>query len=447
MLTSFKKLFNSQAFLKLFKNTSWLAAEKFIRMFSALIVGILVARYLGPEQYGKLAYCISVTMLFSMLTHLGLDGMTVRELVKRPEEKAVVMGTVFSMKYAISVVASISMVAFAWFTAEETIVWLLLTCLAISLLLDPKIVFEFWFESRIQGKHTAKAKVLSLLGASLYKIMLVAFSVSLYWFGFAYLLEAMLLLLLLFWFYRQTSELATHNWYFSSKEAKALLSRSWMVMIGSACAMIYKKVDQAMLMWLQGAEEVGVYAVAAQLSEVWNFLPMVIVASVYPILIKLKDKSESEYQTRLQQVFDLLALLAIGLAVCTTIVAEPLINTLFGVEFARSAEVLVIHIWSCIFIFYRALFGKWIHIEQVLMFSLITQGLGAISNVVLNLYLIPLHGAVGAAYATLISYSLASFVSLIFYSKTRSVFVKMCLAFTIPFRINTALKQLASLKK
>lgn len=114
--------------------------------------------------------------------------------------------------------------------------------------------------------------------------------------------------------------------------------------------------------------------------------------------------------------------------------AEYIIDIFFGDVYIKSSSVLVIHIWAAIFIFMRAAFSKWILIESVLVFSLITQGSGAVLNVLLNYFLIPKYGVVGAAYATLASYAMASFISLIFYKKTRPVFFMMCKSLFVVFR-------------
>jgi O-antigen/teichoic acid export membrane protein len=57
---------------------------------------------------------------------------------------------------------------------------------------------------------------------------------------------------------------------------------------------------------------------------------------------------------------------------------------------------------------------------------LLSQVGGALTNLVLNLILIPDFGAIGAAYATLFSYFTASIVSLLFFNHTRSLFLTLC---------------------
>ena len=84
-----------QGFRRYFVNTSWMFAEQLLRMVAGLLVGIWVARYLGPEQFGIFSYAIAFASLFSNIAKLGLDGIVVRDLVKEPEQRGIYLGIVF----------------------------------------------------------------------------------------------------------------------------------------------------------------------------------------------------------------------------------------------------------------------------------------------------------------------------------------------------------------
>ena len=133
-------------------------------------------------------------------------------------------------------------------------------------------------------------------------------------------------------------------------------------------------------------------------------------------------------------MFDSLAVLGMVIALLVTVIAPWLIPWIFGADYAASAAILVIHTWASVFIFMRAALSKWILIENALYFSLLTQGLGALSNVVLNYFLIPLYGGEGAAWGTLVSYAIASFFAVFLYPRTRPVFWLMFNALLAPVR-------------
>ena len=98
LLKNIVQLKNHSGFRKYFANTSWLMAERIIRMTVALFVGVYVARYLGPERFGLLSYANSFVGLFLALATLGLDSIVIRELVKNPESRNELLGTAFGLK-------------------------------------------------------------------------------------------------------------------------------------------------------------------------------------------------------------------------------------------------------------------------------------------------------------------------------------------------------------
>ena len=98
MFNKFKSLKDNQGFMKYFKNTSWLFAEKVLRMIIGLFVGIWVARYLGPEQFGLFAYAQSFVGLFMVVSTLGLDNIIVRELLNDQNTQYDLLGTSFVLK-------------------------------------------------------------------------------------------------------------------------------------------------------------------------------------------------------------------------------------------------------------------------------------------------------------------------------------------------------------
>jgi O-antigen/teichoic acid export membrane protein len=380
-------------------NASWMMAERLLNIGVGFFMAIVLARYLGPEQFGILAYAISMTAIFASAGHMGLAGLVVREVVKQPNAVPETLGTTFMLKLTGVTLGFVLILLYALLFEEVggTEFWMLLI-VATAIFFQTFDVVEYWFQSQVQAKYPAMAKSGSVVLAAGLKLLLVASGAGVIAFAFAHAAQFMIAALILAVLYKGTTRMSLMSWKASFAKARELLSQGWIIYLGSIFAVIYMKIDQVMLKWMVGAEEVGVYAVAAQLSEAWYFLPTAIVA----LLVSL--------------------------------VAGPVISLLFGAEYQNSASILTIHIWAGVFIFMRAAFSRWILIEGALMFSLITQGLGALANIGLNALLIPHYGGEGAAMATLISYAVASYAALLVHKKTRPVFVMMTKSFFTPFR-------------
>jgi len=408
--------------------------DKVIAMGLALVVSIFVARYLGPEQYGILSYALSLSSLFAVATHMGLSGLAVRELVNYPDEHRELMGTIFGIKAIAAILAVIAYMGFIFFTsADYDVEFWVLVLVSGTIVIKPFKVFDHWFKAKVKAKYSSIVSISATLILSVLKILLVFLAAHLIAFAAVYLLQAILIAGLLIYFFRREANFSILEWKFNFKRTKELLAQGWMIMLGAFFAIFYLKIDQVMLRLISGAEEVGIYAVAAKLSEAWYFIPGVIVTSLFPKLLELKERNDQLFKKRLQQLFDLLYSIALTIAIIVTFVAGPVIIFLYGPEFSEASVILSIHIWAGVFIFMRAVFSKWILVEDAIPFSMITQGTGALVNVLLNLVFIPLYGGIGAAIATILSYSMASYFALFFYKKSRKIFWMMTKSLFAPF--------------
>jgi PST family polysaccharide transporter len=194
-------------------------------------------------------------------------------------------------------------------------------------------------------------------------------------------------------------------------------------------------MDQIMLGILVDDSAVGIYAAAARISEVWYFIPVAIVTSFFPALINAKSSDTSLYQNDLQRLNDLLFVSALVIAFGVSLTASWGIEKLFGITYAEAASVLIVHTWVGIFVFMRVLLSKWFITENLLKLSMFSQVLGALANIFLNVQLIPLYGPIGAAYATVISFSVAGYLVLFLHRDLWPMALVVTRSLLLPLRL------------
>jgi len=163
------------------------------------------------------------------------------------------------------------------------------------------------------------------------------------------------------------------------------------------------KIDQVMLQYYIGLPAVGLYAAASRLSEVPYVLPMIIVTALFPAIINARKLSTALYEKRMRHLYSLMFLMALLIILPVTFLSDWIIGLLYGVEFADSAEVLQIHIWACVFVFWGLAMNRWVLAEKLQKKEFYYLFAGMVTNVILNIILIPELGISGAAWATLIS--------------------------------------------
>jgi len=405
----FHKIELSPGFKKYFLNTGWLLFNNIFGMVIALFVGVYVARYLGPNNYGLFSYAGSFVGLFSAIAALGVDNIVVRELIKDEKKRDELLGTTFVLKIIGSILVFIVIVIAVRLTNNDSFTNLLIFIIAIRTIFQSFNVINFYFQSRVLSKYTVYAQIFATILCSVIKLSLIHFNMGLIYFAMVTLLQSIILALGLVGIYIK-QKLNLFNWRPKFDLAKFLLKDSWPLILSGMAISIYMKTDQVMIKNMLDAKAVGNYAVAVRLSEVWYFIPMAITNSLFPAIINAKKISEKLYYERLQKLYDLMTWLAIGIALPITFLSNDIINLLFGIQYQEAAGVLRIYIWAGVSTFLGVASFQYLLVENYTKISFLSTFIGAIINVILNIILIPRYGINGAAIATVISYFVSAFL-------------------------------------
>ncbi|MDF1524993.1 MAG: flippase [bacterium] len=403
-------------------NSGWLVSDKILRLVVGLFVSVLVARYLGPGRFGLLSYAIAFASLFGVLAGLGLENIVIRELVKRPWDQQRLLGTAFFLQFAAGILTwgiVIAVVALLPHGVDGTF-WLVFI-VAISFVFQSVKIVEFHFRSRVEARYIVLGKVVPFLLISAFKVALVLSEAGVAAFAAAFTLEAALEAIGLVVIYRLRGQKPA-GLRFDRDIALRTLSESWPLLLSGLSIMVYMRIDQIMLGQMSGIEEVGLYAAAVRISEVWYFIPTFLAQSAFPIIVQSRGEDQTLYNRRLQDLFSLTCVFSYFMILPLVLFSHVIIVALFGPAYAASGKVVAMHVWGGLFVSLGVVQSTWLVNEGLTRLSLFRTLLGAIANVILNLLLIPVFGIMGAAVATVASYAFAAMFSNLLFQVTRPVF-------------------------
>ena len=403
--------FDQEAFSKYFKNTGMLFVGRIGSLAIKFAVSIFVANYLHPANNGILAGGTVYIYFFSAVATLGLDQYIVKELHAFPESRDKILGTSFWMK----IMAGFACIPLIWlafhiYAAKGTPYHYVLVLSFIGVI-QAFTVIDSYFQSQVQSKYIMQVQIVGNLVSAGIKLFLIFNKMPLVYFVYAYVFDFVLISVGYYFTYQRTDR-NIFNWSYDNRLAKKLLSYSWPLIISGIMISLFMKIDQIMLQNMRGLKEAGAYATVATLSEAWNFVPIVIVTSLFPAILNARRDDMDRYKKRIQHLYDLMVYLSVPVAIVITF-AAPLIYKLYHHEYAYAASVLSVHIWSGIFVFLGAASGQYLIAENFNKLTFIRTGFGAIVNIGLNLLLIPKMGMMGAAIATLAAYAGSTFFLLI----------------------------------
>ena len=420
MIQRITSLFSNQGFIKYGKNTSWLFAEKVLRMTVGLFVGVWVARYLGPDRFGLLSYAQSFVALFAAVAPLGIQGIILRELIKNPEKEKVLMGTAFVLRIAGSILAVFLLFIAIYFTSNDRNTNILIFIIASATIFQSFNVIDIYFQSKVMSKYVVFANFISFFLTSCLKIIFILLNAPLIAFAWVVVFDSFVLTLGFLYFYIKHSKYCIWSLILKKETAVSFLKDGWPLLLSGMVITVYMKIDQLMIKNMLGNKAIGNYAAAVKLSEVWYFIPIIISSSLFPAIVNAKKVSKELYHNRLQKLYDLMVLLGVLIAIPVTFLGGWIVNFLYHSKYNEAGIVLMIHIWSGIFVFLAYASGRWLLAENYQIYSFLRYLIGAILNIILNLYLINSMGIKGAAYATLFSYLFAGFLFDFLFPKLRS---------------------------
>lgn len=405
-------------------NSLWMLLEKVLRIISGILVGVLVARYLGPAKFGTISYALNVIAIFTIFSTLGLDSLVVRELLTRPKQCHAILGTAFWLRFmgGIGVVLLACSYSYIkdWHNAPERTV--VVAIISISIVLQSLTVIDFYFQSKTQGRFAAMNQVFTLAISAFVKIILIVVKAHLYWFAAMAILEALLTALFQLYFYKKNGNLIG-QWRFTIAESKALLLNAWPIIISAFVQIVYQKADQILILrFLQNMDFVGQYAAAVRISEASFFVPVAICAAVFPGIINNRSNPELQLK-RFTQLCSLLIWGALFLSLGGLVFGDWVIHALFKENFYLTPGVFKIHIWSTIPIFYGTAWGMWMLAHNRQKIIIIFQVINLLIYIIASFTLIPKYGVNGAAYTALVTYFGSLSCITLFYRTKESVYI------------------------
>jgi len=407
------------------RNSAWLFADKLVRMVLGIVVGAWMARYLGPELFGNLAYAIALVAIFQAIGKLGLDTIVVRDLARTEAGAAEVLGTTLRLRvvaglalWALSVLA-----AYALSSGQDGTV-LLVAIVGCGTLFQAADTVDLWFQSRHENRRTVVPRMLAHLLAHCLRVSAILLGASIEVFAALVAIEVAAGAVFLGLSYRASA--TAMPWTWSAKRATALLAEAWPLLLSGIAVMIYFRIDQVALAHFRSPAELGVYSAALTLAEAWNFIPTIVAISVAPALSRLRVTDPALYQRRFEQIIRFVGIGTLCAAAATALASPWLVDLFFGEPYAQSAEVLRIAVFSLPFLSLGVITSLWLANEGMTRVALGRTAFGACIKIAATVMLVPSYGAIGAAIGTVITQFCAALLFHAFLRPTRRLFVVQC---------------------
>lgn len=415
-------MFNiSASRLNILRNLGWSVLGKVVNLTGSLLVGVIVARYLGPEQYGLMNYVISYVFLFQTFAVFGLDNIEVREEARNPEQFRTILGSAFCIRVFFALVAMAAVAFTAWQFEADRYTFLVICLYSLSILLTSFNVIRNYFISIVQNEYVVKSEINRTLVGMAIKIALYFAGMSLTWFMVAYTFDYVLLAGGYIVSYQKKIG-RLRDWKYDRDCSRLLIRESFPLMLTSAAVIVYQRIDQVMIGKLINNESVGYFGTASRIVEVLIYVPMMLAQTIAPVLTSCRERSEADYFKKAQVFMDISLWLSILLAVATSLASYWIIVPLFGEKYAPAVVILQVMAFKAASVALSNTAGTMLVVEGLQKWAICRDLFGCIVCVALNLWLLPKYGFVAAAFVAIASNVAAGYLADLFIPSYRHLF-------------------------
>lgn len=376
-----------------------LASQLLIGALGVVVLKIMT-NDLGAASYGTYVTILAFVSTFSLLTDLGLNAVTTREIAKRPQDAQEIISHNMGLRLflCLAIVPVISGLGFVFYpqaTTELRLGILLMSCYLFFNAIWA--VSSTYFASKVRNDIpafvTSLQQVLFTGGVAIVAII----GWGLFGFITAYISTIAFCAVLLFW--RVRSNLAIRP-RVNIQAWRTVLRMSISVGLIAIIHAMYLKADSIMLSVMSGATAVGVYGVAYALLNIFSSLPGYLMGALTPSLATV---SEEEFKQIVQKAFHFMMVLAGILTVGAFIIKDDAVLLVSSPEFAAAAMPFAILTLAIACSYVGSIFSyASIAVSKHHKFVYLSLGT-LLLNISINFAFIPRFGIVGAAWATVIS--------------------------------------------
>lgn len=404
---------------RVIKNASWIIMCRVVQAVLGLIISMIMARYLGPSNFGLLNYANSIVTFVIPVMRLGIHGVLVQEFVASEEYEGEILGTSITLSFISAIVCIIGIITFvSCVNAGERDTIIVCTLYSFTLIFQSFEMINYWFQAKLLAKYSSIIALIAYTVVSLYKIILLINRKSIFWFAVANTLDYLVIAAGLLIIYHR---LGNQKLRYLKRRAKKLISIGKYYILSDLLITVFAQTDRIMLKSMMGNQATGYYSAAVACAGMTQFVFGAIIDSMRPTIFESKKKSEELYKKNLARLFSVIIYLSLIQSVVMTLFAPLIVSILYGRQFIQSISALQIVVWYTTFSYLGSARNIWIlaegkqkHLWKINLF-------GALANVLLNTLLIPPFGVNGAAIASLITQFATNFITGYIFAPIRGI--------------------------
>lgn len=323
---------------KIFSNSLWMMSEKLVSIFGLIFVTSFVAKYIGPENFGKLTFASSIFAIIQTIAMFGSENIIFQKTAKDRRFGEYIIDSTKIIRDFMYVSLSLLTLVYIYFFADQlTFIFSVATCIAIYFAVHD--VYIIYFNAILQSKINAYCNIFALMISLLVRYFIAKFQLA------VELLSVPIILITIIPFFIRKylfNKVKLEKVYVTKERVNRY--RKFMLGIGrklifySLSVAVFTKTSQLFL-GLKSQYDLGIYTVAMTLGNSFYFVLVAIISSYFTQIYIEKDFEQSQKMVAKLSVM----IVAICLAVMAffAVTGHYIVQWLYGAEYVSVDEILL----------------------------------------------------------------------------------------------------------
>ena len=417
---------------KVLKGFGYIFSEKILKFAVGFIVHAMVARFLGPSEFGKLSFVTKTVSVFYTFSLFGVDEVVLQHLMDKKYSRENILKTVLGIRLLMSFIGMILLGVVLVITRPESIAFsLLIFVYGIQIFIQAFNLFELDFQSRLSFKPLFWANNISNLFAAGLRVLGIWLKASVPYFVSTYLAGDILLKIIIQW----KIGFQIFRGKFLTDVASKITQASWPHFCAAFVILFDQRISFIYIEKFLDSESLGNYSVAVTLVDLWIFLPTAVCSALFPTIVSVFKSNKEAYKIRIQYLSDIMVWMSLLFAVGVFVTADVVVEILYGQKYISAPSIIRWYSLVTLPMFFNLARMKWLAIENQLFDWLKLCALALVLNFILHRVLVPVYGVKGAVWGYLIAQIFANIVGCLFIKSARNSALIFIRTLTFPFRM------------
>jgi O-antigen/teichoic acid export membrane protein len=394
------------------RNIGALLGSQLVTWGLTLTLTIFLPRYLGASGMGQLQFASAIWALMAVFMAFGTDTLLIKEIARRPEQTAALIGQSMALRMLIFVVSCGLVGIYLWLSRASAEVTTLVFILGIAAIVSQLTnvtdaalrgleLMQFTSLSGIAGKaiYTGLSIALLLLGYGIYAIAAVNIASN---------LVALTIQMVVLRRHLGLS-IARRGGAGAARAMRTIMRAGLPYLLIGLMTSVYGQIDTFVIHGLVTPAVLGWYSIAVQLYGTMLFIPVILTTAVFPAMTRSYAQNSPEMSRLVSKSFDMMLLVAVPMGLGLMVVSDSLIALIYGPEFAQVGPVLGLMGIVLILMFQNIVLGQsMVSADRQNIWTVMTL-VAIICTVLLDLLLVPWfqqrygNGAMGGAVSYIIT--------------------------------------------